>query len=220
MTPERFARLTGVLDRRQPTLAVLMESVHKPHNYSAVLRSCEAVGVPEIHAISETGLVQTKPLTSASASKWVDVQIHDDLEEAWVALKSHGFRLLAAHQSERSVDFRSIDYTQPTAILLGAEKEGVTEEAVRRADTQIAIPMYGMIRSLNVSVAAAIILFEAARQREQAGMYDTPQISPADRERLLFEWGYPTLAEKFRLASLPYPSLDENGDIEGDVPFR
>lgn len=214
MTPERFEKLRRVLSRRQPTLSVLMDEVNKPHNFSAILRSCDAVGVLEAHAVPpKGGKVPTYSATSGSAEKWVGVQTHPDAVSAVRTLQARGFQVLATHLSARSVDYRQPDYTQPTCILLGAEKWGVSDEAAQAADGNIVIPMLGMVQSLNVSVACATILFEAQRQRMQAGMYDAPQLDRATFERVLFEWAYPELAPRYRERGEPYPALDEEGQI-------
>lgn len=201
MTPERLAKIRAVLDKRQPDLTVLMERVHKPHNFSAILRSCDAVGVLEAHAIpAKHGLpdleeaagldLKSKTFneTSGSAAKWVGLQVHPDTLSALNHLKSRGFQVLAAHFSERALDYRQADYTRPTCILLGTEKWGVSPEAAEQADAHILIPMMGMVQSLNVSVAAAVILFEAQRQRLQAGFYQQPRLSPEDYEFWLRNW--------------------------------
>lgn len=217
MTPKRRQTIQTILDRRQKDLTVLMENVHKPHNYSAVLRSCDAVGVYEAHAIATGQLFsRTKAAyksTSGSASKWVGVNVHGDIDTGIKHLQGQGFEVLAATLSERAVDFRDIDYTRPTAILLGAEKDGVSPRAAELADKHIIIPMLGMVESLNVSVAAAVILFEAQRQRLSAGCYDRSQIPAHDADRLFFEWLHPKVAARYRSRGLPYPALDDDGDI-------
>jgi tRNA (guanosine-2'-O-)-methyltransferase len=216
MTPERFDRLRRTLARRQTSLTVLMENVHKPHNYSAVLRSCDAVGIHRAHAVATDKLVQTHEVTSASASRYVHVAVHSTIGEACAHLHAGGFRILAAHLGEAARDFREADYTTPSAILLGTEREGLSAEAAGLADEHVIIPMEGLVRSLNVSVACAVILFEAQRQRRAAGLYDRPQVPAPERERLLFEWGYPDIASWCRRHDKPYPALDEAGEIIGD----
>ena len=215
MTPERFEKLRRVLARRQPTLTVLMDEVNKPHNFSAILRSCDAVGVLEAHAVPpKNGSMPTYSATSGSAEKWVGVRTHGDAVSAARDLQAQGFQVLATHLSARSVDYRTPDYTRPTCLLLGAEKWGVSGAAAEVADANIVIPMLGMVQSLNVSVACATILFEAQRQRLAAGMYDAPQLDPASLQRRLFEWAYPDLAPLYRERGEPYPALDEDGQIQ------
>ncbi|PNY81472.1 tRNA (guanosine(18)-2'-O)-methyltransferase TrmH [Deinococcus koreensis] len=219
MTPERYAKILRVLSRRQPTLTVLMDQVNKPHNLSAIVRTCDAVGVLEAYAVPPKGGVlaefegHTYEATSGSAHKWVAVQQRPDALEAVRELQGRGFQVLATHLSHRSVDYREADYARPTCVLLGAEKWGVGDEAASAADGNIVIPMFGMVQSLNVSVAAATILFEAQRQRLAAGMYDAPQLSPGELGRRAFEWGYPDLAPAYRERGEPYPALDEQGQI-------
>lgn len=216
MTPERFEKIRQVLARRQPTLTVLMDEVNKPHNLSAILRTCDAVGVLQAHAVPpEHGSLPTFSATSGSAEKWVPVRSHDTAVSAVNALRAGGFQVLATHLSQRSVDYRSVDYTRPTCVLLGAEKWGVSDEAARVADANIVIPMLGMVQSLNVSVAAATILFEAQRQRLAAGLYESPQLEIAELARLTFEWGYPDLAPLYRERGEPYPALSETGQVLG-----
>ncbi|GAA4019207.1 tRNA (guanosine(18)-2'-O)-methyltransferase TrmH [Deinococcus rubellus] len=218
MTPERYAKIQRVLALRQPTLTVLMDEVNKPHNFSAILRTCDAVGVLTAHAVPpnngrESGHLPTFNATSGSAEKWVNVQAHPDAVSAVRALQAGGMQVLATHLSQRSVDYREPDYTRPTCLLLGAEKWGVSDEAADAADANIVIPMFGMVQSLNVSVAAATILFEAQRQRLAAGLYQQPQLAAADLARLTFEWAYPDLAPLYRERGEAYPALGERGEL-------
>lgn len=218
-TPERYAKIRRVLSKRQPTLTVLMDEVNKPHNLSAIIRTCDAVGVLEAHAVPpKHGTLasfegHTYEATSGSAHKWVKVHPHADAVSAVRELQAQGFQVLATHLSQRSVDYREPDYTKPTCVLLGAEKWGVSDEAAEAADANIVIPMFGMVQSLNVSVAAATILFEAQRQRLAAGMYEEPQLSPEELHRLSFEWGYPDLAPGYRERGEAYPALGEEGEL-------
>ncbi|WP_221091324.1 tRNA (guanosine(18)-2'-O)-methyltransferase TrmH [Deinococcus aquaedulcis] len=222
MTPERYAKILRVLSRRQPTLTVLMDEVNKPHNLSAIVRTCDAVGVLRAHAVPPRGGKladfegHTFEATSGSAHKWVPVQRHADAVQAVRELQAQGFAVLATHLSQRSVDYREADYTRPTCVLLGAEKWGVSDEAAEAADMNIVVPMFGMVQSLNVSVAAATILFEAQRQRLAAGLYDTPQLSPEQLRAWAFEWAYPDLAPAYRERGEAYPALDEHGQIVGN----
>jgi tRNA (guanosine-2'-O-)-methyltransferase len=217
MTPERFARIEGVLSRRQPDLTVLMDRVHKPHNLSAVARSCDAVGVLEIHAVPAGGETELHRETSAGSSKWVPVRSHDSTETALAALREAGFRTVAAHPDPAAVDFRSLDYTEPTAFVVGAELHGLSAEALAGVDRTVVVSMRGMVQSLNVSVATALLLYEAERQRDQAGFYDAPRLDPDRYRALRFEWSYPDLARRCREAGVAYPELTEVGEIV-DLP--
>lgn len=213
MTPQRYRRLRSVLDRRQPDLTVLLDRVHKPHNLSAVLRTCDAVGVWEAHAVHAGGGLSAHEATSAGSGKWVGLHTHATLDAAFAHLHGAGFRILAAHFSPQAVDFREVDYTGPTAIVLGAEKHGISPEAATRADGHIRIRMQGMVPSLNVSVAAALILFEAQRQRHAAGCYERVCLDPERYARTLFEWAYPELAAHCRAQGIEYPPLGPDGEL-------
>lgn len=213
MRAERFRRLRAVLERRQPDLTVLMDRVHKSHNFSAILRNCDAVGVLEANVVPPVEGLDVHHGTSAGSKKWVAVRRHPDVSTAIAHLKKLDFVVMAAHVSHQSTDYREIDYTVPTAIVLGAELYGVSDESLRLADLHVSIPLAGMVHSLNVSVASALILFEARRQREVAGMYDRSRLSQDDFDRRLFEWTYPRLASMRRDTERPYPALTVDGEI-------
>jgi tRNA (guanosine-2'-O-)-methyltransferase len=216
MRPERFHRLVQVLSRRQPDLTVLMEMVNKPHNFSAILRSCDAVGVLEAHVVATEDAVAIHHATSAGTKKWIAVRKHPSVEVAIAHLRSRGFTVLAAHPSIDAVDYRDADYTRPTTLTLGAELRGVSPEALALADTHITIPMVGLVHSLNVSVAAGLVLFEAFRQRAAAAMYEQTRLPADEFAARLFEWAYPSLARRLREAGRPYPALGPDGEVLPD----
>lgn len=218
MTPERFRKIRERLERRQPDLTILAENVHKSHNIAAVLRSADAVGVLRAHAVSEDGELRSHHMVSGGTRKWVRVTLHDSTDAAVATLRSDGFRILAAHPDPAARDYRDADYTEPVAILLGSELDGISARARSLADEFLRIPMEGMVASLNVSVATALILYEARRQREAAGMYDECRVEPGTFERLLFEWTHPDIAHRCRDRSIPYPPLTADGDLAAN-PF-
>ena len=213
LLPRRYHRIKQVLEKRQPDLTVLTEDVHKPHNLSAIIRTCDAVGILNVHSINTTDEFPTFSQVSQGSDKWVFLHTHPDIQTAINHLKSQNFKIYAAHFTEQSLDYRDIDYTQPTAIVLGAEKWGVSEEAAKLVDGHIIIPMLGMVQSLNVSVAAAVILFEAQRQRLGQNMYDTSRLESSTYHKILFEWSYPNLATMYQEKGETYPFLGENGEI-------
>ncbi|MBE9170986.1 tRNA (guanosine(18)-2'-O)-methyltransferase TrmH [Pleurocapsales cyanobacterium LEGE 06147] len=213
MIPKRYERLKQVLNRRQPDLTVLTEEVHKPHNFSAIMRTCDAVGVFAMHAVNSESQMPTYSQVSKGSEKWVYLNTHPDIKTAIAHLKQENFRIYAAHFSEEAVDYRTIDYTIPTAILLGSEKLGVSEQAATLADKHIIIPMLGMVKSLNVSVAAAVILFEAQSQRLKAGYYNRVRLDPKIYKRTIFEWSYPKIAAIYRQQAELYPHLGKEGEI-------
>jgi len=221
MTEARVQRVDALLRRRQPDLTVLMERVHKPHNFAAVLRTCDAVGVLHAHAVIPAGEpLPISPQTAQGAQKWVPVSRHKDSVAAIETLRDQGFALIAAHFTADARAFRAVDYTRPTAVVLGTERFGLTPEAAARVDTCVEIPMLGMTRSLNVSVAAAVILYEAQRQREAAGLYDRMRLAGADYHRLRFEWLYPRLARWCREHDTGYPQLTGDGELPPEFRAR
>ena len=212
MNPRRFKRIQEVLARRQPDLTVLMEQVNKPHNFAAILRNCDAVGVLEAHVVPPEKEIRLSNHTSAGTAKWVSVRTHPHVRDAARHLKARGFRILAAHPSPDALDFREVDFTRPVALMVGAELEGISEEGLALAEERVVIPMAGMARSLNVSVATALLLFEAQRQRMEAGMYEESRLPKEEFQRLLFEWCHPELAALLRARNTPYPPLSPEGE--------
>ncbi len=190
ITPERLLRIRRVLEHRQPTLTVVFENVHDTHNVSAVIRSCDAVGVAEAHGIYSGHQVfpELGEKSSASARKWVDLHLHQSVDECYTALRARGMRIFTTHMSSDAVSLHALDLTQPIALVFGNEKEGVTAEAREKADGNFLIPQVGMIQSLNISVACAVSLYEALRQRISAGMYDAPQADVSRLEAQIIDW--------------------------------
>ena len=190
-TERRVARVRQVLARRQPDLTVVLENVHDPHNVSAVLRSCDATGVLRAHAIYT---VEEPPpgmfarTTSASAAKWVEVTRHASVADCYATLRREGFTVLATALAPDSTDLYDLDLTQPTALVFGNEMRGVSAEARDGADGTVAIPMMGMVESLNISVACAVSLYEALRQRRRAGRYAASPFGPDALASLEESW--------------------------------
>lgn len=122
MNSQRYARICEMLARRQPDLTVCMEQVHKPHNVSAIVRTADAVGVHEVHAVWPGNRLRTMASSAAGSNSWVTVKTHPTISEAVAQLKAAGMQILATHLSDKAVDFREIDYTRPTCILMGQEK--------------------------------------------------------------------------------------------------
>jgi tRNA (guanosine-2'-O-)-methyltransferase len=188
-TERRQARIRSVLARRQPDLTVVMENVHDPHNVSAILRSCDGVGVLKAHVVYS---VEEPPpgafarQTSASAAKWVEVERHRSLVDCYRRLRAEDFTILVTSIGPDARPLYDCDLRVPVALVLGNEMRGVSDEARDGADGAIQIPMAGMVESLNVSVACAVCLYEAFRQRAAAGDFGLPKLDP-DRLRALEE---------------------------------
>ena len=202
-----------MLLHRQPDLTVIMDNVNKAHNLSAIIRSCDGVGINELHAVSYRKSIYTEQNAAAGASKWLTLKLHSDMAAACRTVEECGMQILVATGKEGALDFREVDYTLPTAIVVGAEWNGLSEEAIKRADHAITVPMLGMVESLNVSVATAVMLFEAQRQRAAKGMYNETRLNPECFQRLLFEYTHPRLSRELRQEGSPYPHLDAQGAI-------
>jgi tRNA (guanosine-2'-O-)-methyltransferase len=218
MTPERVTRLDEVLAQRQPDLTVFAENLHKPKNFSAMVRNCDAVGINEMHVSPGEDDLRKHWKTSQGAEKWMYIKAHDSTVSACQHLKSNGFQLVAAHLSDAAISFRDVDYTQPIALVLGSELFGVSDQTLSYVDQQINIPMMGVTQSLNVSVACAIVLYEAQRQRQDAGMYDHCRLDDETLCQQRFEWLHPVLADYCQRHGLDYPALDESGDLAEPMP--
>ena len=211
MTPERFQKLRAALDRRQPDLALLTDQVHKAHNLAAILRTCDAVGIETVHLSQSPVRARQLRRRSMGSNRWVNVATHDSIDTGIRHFQAQGFKVYAAHFSERARPYHELDFTVPCALLMGAEKYGVSETGAHLADEHIIIPMQGMVESYNVSVAAAIILAEAMLQREREGLYRYSRLEPDRYHKTLFRWCYPELARYCDERQATYPAIDENG---------
>ena len=186
-TEHRRERMAQVLSHRQPDLTLVLANIHDPHNVSAIYRSCDAFGVEAVHLYyTDTAFPVLGRKSSASARKWVQSKRHRDKEELAQALS--GYQILVTDCTPTARPLRTWDFTKPTAVIMGNEHSGVAPELAEIAAGELYIPMHGMIQSFNVSVAAAIILAEAARQREEAGFYDKIRYDEATYQAKLADW--------------------------------
>ncbi len=219
MNSQRFARIQEMRALGQHDLTVCIEQVHKPYNVSAVIRTADAVGIHEVHSVWPSERIRTMVSASAGSNSWMKVKTHRNIAEAVTHLKDRDMQVLATNLSAKAVDFRAIDYTRPTCILMGQEKTGITAEAL--ADQDIIIPMVGMVQSLNVSVASALILYEAQSQRQNAGLYQRQHslLDEEEQQRLLSEGSYPVLARVAKQKGLPYPRINAQSEVEADADW-
>ena len=194
MTDQRRARLREVAYRRQTNFTVILENVHDPHNISAVLRSCEAVGVAEVFILYTEERLQEEYIeigkkSSAGARKWLTVNYYTGLENCFRAVRSRYKYIYATHMAEDAVSLHELDLTESVALLFGNEHDGVSKEALAHTDSNFLIPQVGMVQSLNISVACAVSLYEGLRQRQAKGFYaeDNPA-DPANQEALFQDY--------------------------------
>ena len=177
-TEKRTAKISKVLSTRQDSLRVVIENIHDPHNVSAIFRTCDAVGVPKVSLIYNVEkFPKIGKKSSASAFKWVEKEKYKEIDDCYSNLRSEGFKIYASALNENSLNLFDLDLTERVAVVLGNEHRGVSEEAAESADETFMIPMFGMVQSLNVSVASAVILYEALRQRLAKGMYNIGELN-------------------------------------------
>ena len=181
--------MVEVLEHRQPDLTVVLENVFDPHNVSAVLRTCDAVGITTVHLVYT---VEERPElsrgVSGSAVRWLDLVDHDSISACYDMLRMQGFTIYATHLDEERIELFDLDLTTSTALVFGNERRGVSAEAVEGADASVMIPMVGMVQSLNVSVACAVTLYEALRQRRAAELYQQPRLTTSEIAARLHKW--------------------------------
>ncbi len=191
MTERRLKKFKEVVNQRQKYITVVIENIHDPHNVSAILRSCDAVGIDRIFLIYNINkFPKIGRVSSASAKKWIKLEKYKSVEECFAELKKEKYKIYATHISEKGKNksLYEIDFTKRVAIVFGNEHLGVSEDVVSRADGNMIIPMYGMVQSLNVSVSVAVCLYEALRQREAKGMYLKSQFTKKELEMKLNEY--------------------------------
>lgn len=191
MTPEREQRISQVLDKRQDGLTVVLENVFDPHNISAVMRTCDAVGVQEIHVLNTRIPAHKKwgAKSSSSAADWLTIYTYTDAETCFEGLRKKGYRIFATHLEGEPLSLYEIDLTARVALVFGNEHSGVSEDIRKYADGNFIIPQVGVIKSLNISVACAVSLYEAFRQKQNAGHYLRPVLPETVRADLFRKWG-------------------------------
>jgi len=188
ITERRKEKIISVASARQDSLRLVLENVHDPHNVSAVFRSCDAVGIPKvslIYNIEKYPKIGSK--SSASAFKWVEKEKFTEVETCYNSLREHGFTILASSLKGTPVNLYDLDLTKKVALVFGNEHRGISDEAEQLADKIFFIPMKGMVQSLNISVAAAVTLYEAMRQRMLKGLYNRNERTEVIEKRIN-EW--------------------------------
>ena len=195
VSKKRLKKMKKILKTRQDTLRVFMDYVYSPHNLSAIVRTCDAVNIGKLYYRHQKQVKLNNEITMG-AHKWIFHEYVEDIEKFYKDIKSQGYQVVVTLLDEDTVDFREVDYTKPTLIVLGNEVDGASETSIKYANKKVIIPMYGMSQSLNVSVANAVILYEAQRQRVLKGMYDKPQLSSEIIEQTLKKWAYEDIIEK------------------------
>jgi tRNA (guanosine-2'-O-)-methyltransferase len=188
-TEKRVEKIKWVLGKRQPSLQVVIENIHDPHNVSAIFRTCDAAGIPKVslvYYIEKFPKIGKK--SSASAYKWIEREKYKTIDECFKQLKKEKFKIYASSLNSDSKNLYELDFSKRTAIVFGNEHRGLSKEAEELADERFYIPMFGMVQSLNVSVSAAITIYEALRQRDLKGLYNKSELNSKELKNLLDEW--------------------------------
>lgn len=191
MTPERYQRLTSVLNKRQPDLTVVLENVFDPHNVSAVMRTCDAVGIQDIFILNNKIPPHKKwgYRSSSTAAEWLTIHQFTNVDECFTELRKRYKKIYATHLSEDATMLHQLNLTESVALVFGNETFGVSEEITKLVDGTFIIPQVGIIKSLNISVACAVTLYEAFRQKQIAGHYEESRLGEEQLKSLKEEWG-------------------------------
>jgi tRNA (guanosine-2'-O-)-methyltransferase len=190
MTPERSEKLLSVLSKRQNNITVVLENVFDPHNEAAVMRTCDSIGIQDVYVINN----QIRPKKSwgfrsgSGAKKWLTIHEFTNAADCFNELRSRYAKIITTHLSADSVSVYDINFTESIALVFGNERFGVSDESRALADSNFVIPQCGIIQSLNISVACAVTIYEAYRQKKEAGHYLQPSLSLEKRNELIHEW--------------------------------
>ena len=190
MTPERHHKLTSVLNKRQGDIAIVMENVFDPHNVAAIMRTCDAIGICEVYAITDTIPLHRNwgYRSSRSANKWVELHTYSDKETCIRDIRKKYDLMLASYIGEGVPSLHETDFTRKSALIFGNEKYGVSEPFRLACDGFFTIPQVGMIHSLNVSVACAVTLYEAFRQKTAKGHYSQSRMTAGELDAIRLIW--------------------------------
>ena len=194
MTPERYQRLTSVLNHRQPDLTVVLENVFDPHNVSAVMRTCDAVGIQQVYILNNRIPPHRKwgYRSSSTAAKWLTIHQFTDARKCFDEIRKRYEKVYTSHLSAEGKDMYTMDLAQSVALVFGNETFGVSDEIRRFSDGDFIIPQVGIIKSLNISVACAVTLYEAFRQKKEKGHYDKARLPKDEMKQMRIDWGVNT----------------------------
>jgi tRNA (guanosine-2'-O-)-methyltransferase len=188
-TERRTNKIRSVIEARQPSLKIVIENIHDPHNVSAIFRTCDAAGIPKVSLLYNIeSFPKIGKKSSASAFKWVEREKFKSVEKCYDNLRKDGFKIYASDISDDAINLYDLDLCKKVAIVIGNEHRGISDEAAKSADERFIVPMYGMVQSLNVSVSAAIIIYEALRQRKLKGMYNSSGFTEEEIEETKSKW--------------------------------
>ncbi|SUG45068.1 tRNA (guanosine-2'-O)-methyltransferase [Salmonella enterica subsp. arizonae] len=222
MNAQRYARICEMLARRQPDLTICMEQVHKPHNVSAIIRTADAVGVHEVHAVWPGSRMRTMASAAAGSNSWVQVKTHRTIGDAVAHLKGQGMQILATHLSDKAVDFREIDYTRPTCILMGQGENRYYSGSIRPGGSGYhhSYDRHGTVAERFPSPPRSFFMKPSASGKTRACICaKTACCRKMNSSACCFEGGYPVLAKVAKRKGLPYPRINQQGEIDADADW-
>jgi tRNA (guanosine-2'-O-)-methyltransferase len=196
VTPEKKARMETVIENRTSFIRVVLEDIYQPHNASAVMRSCECFGIQHLHVIEERYPYTLNRDVAMGSSKWINLHRHREEEGGNTLscirqLREDGYRIVATSLDPSSIPLNELPLDQKTSIWFGTEEEGLSEAALGQADAHVHIPMLGFTQSFNISVSAAICLYEIRNRLSRSR--DDWELSPAERSKVYRHWLHSTL---------------------------
>ncbi len=191
ISDERFDRINEVLENRTDYLTIVLEDLHKSHNANAVLRSCDGFGIQDVHIIENKNEFDKESTVSIGAHNWLTLHRYNNpeisnVDDCFDQLKSKGYQIIATTPHERDSNVSEIDISKKTALVFGTELEGISEEVTQKADGFVKIPMYGFSESFNISVSAAICMYEITKKIRERD--ENWQLDEAYKSKLRFQW--------------------------------
>lgn len=200
MTPEREQTLRNVLSKRTQYITILMENTFHPQNASALVRSCEAFGIQDIHTVETLCKFNPNVRIVRGTDKWIDITKHHSTKEALSELKSAGYRIVATTPHTKDSTPHTLDVEAGKfALVFGTEHAGISQEVMELADEFIEIPMCGFVESLNVSASAAIMVYELARRMRNSNI--NWQLGEYEQSEILFRWAMATVRDSKNILS-------------------
>lgn len=185
VTEKRFQKIKALVEQRTQHITVALEEPHKSHNTSAILRSCDAFGVQDIHCITGRNKMAINDAIASGASKWLSLQQYQTSMECMQALKKKGYTLVATSPHAKK-SLHDLSVSKPVALFFGTEKEGLTDQVLDAVDTTIAIPMYGFTESFNVSVSIALCLYQLTTAMRNTNI--NWQLTKEQKDQVIIEW--------------------------------
>ncbi|MEX0770548.1 MAG: RNA methyltransferase [Balneolaceae bacterium] len=194
VTDQRWERINRVIESRTRCLNVVLEDLYQPHNASAVMRSCDAFGIQDLHVIEKTNRFTPDSGIAMGSEQWLTVQKYRGkraLENCLLRLKEQDFRIVATSPHEQDLDIDKLKSDRKLSLMFGSELSGLSDKALEMADIRCRIPMEGFTESFNISVSASLFMYELSRKLKNSGM--EWRLTEKEKLKLRYEWLLKTL---------------------------